>query len=102
MNEVEQLAVGVVATGLGWPEGPTVLPDGRVVHVQLADLHLSVEVTRDLVDDGSERLAGATPGGGEVDQHRDTGIDNFLLEVEVVEHLNFFGCHGCSLRRNNG
>ena len=34
MNEVEKLAVEVVATGLGWPEGPTVLPDGRVVIVE--------------------------------------------------------------------
>ena len=34
MNEIEKLAVEVVATGLGWPEGPTVLPDGRVVIVE--------------------------------------------------------------------
>ncbi|MER8986621.1 SMP-30/gluconolactonase/LRE family protein [Mesorhizobium sp. M0843] len=34
MNEVEKLAVEVVATGLGWPEGPTVLPDGRIVIVE--------------------------------------------------------------------
>ena len=34
MNEVEKLAVEVVATGLGWPEGPTALPDGRVVIVE--------------------------------------------------------------------
>ncbi|WP_352544958.1 hypothetical protein [Mesorhizobium sp. M0006] len=31
MNEAEKLAVEVVATGFGWPEGPTVLPDGRIV-----------------------------------------------------------------------
>ena len=35
MNEIEKLAVEVVATGLGWPEeGSTVLPDGRIVIVE--------------------------------------------------------------------
>ena len=34
MNELEKLAVEVVTIGLGWPEGPTVLPDGRVVIVE--------------------------------------------------------------------
>src|SRR4051812_8613895 len=30
----ERAAVEIVANGLGWPEGPTVLPDGRVVIVE--------------------------------------------------------------------
>ena len=34
MNEIEKLAVEVIATGLGWPEGPTALPDGRIVLVE--------------------------------------------------------------------
>ena len=63
--------------------------------------HRRIESTvpRDLIEDGSEGFERTTPGRGEVDQHQDTGIDNFGLEVEVVEHLNFLGCHGCSLRR---
>ncbi|MEP9386962.1 SMP-30/gluconolactonase/LRE family protein [Mesorhizobium sp. KR9-304] len=34
MSEVSMTAVETVATGLGWPEGPTVLPDGRIVLVE--------------------------------------------------------------------
>jgi len=34
MVEIADLSVEVFATGLGWPEGPTVLPDGRVVIVE--------------------------------------------------------------------
>src|SRR5262245_25838802 len=34
MEDAPELSAEVVATGLGWPEGPTVLPDGRVVIVE--------------------------------------------------------------------
>jgi gluconolactonase len=34
MSDVSMTAVVTVATGLGWPEGPTVLPDGRIVLVE--------------------------------------------------------------------
>ncbi len=34
MRQMEELAVEVVAAGFGWPEGPTVLLDGRVVIVE--------------------------------------------------------------------
>ena len=36
-REMREHAVGVpelIASGLGWPEGPTVLPDGRIVLVE--------------------------------------------------------------------
>ena len=34
MGEIARPSVEIVTTGLGWPEGPTVLPDGRVVIVE--------------------------------------------------------------------
>ena len=34
MEDAAELSAEVVATGLGWPEGPTVLPDGRIVIVE--------------------------------------------------------------------
>jgi gluconolactonase len=34
MSDARDMPVEVVATGLGWPEGPTALPDGRVVLVE--------------------------------------------------------------------
>ena len=34
MSDVSSTSVVTVATGLGWPEGPTVLPDGRIVLVE--------------------------------------------------------------------
>lgn len=34
MGDAANTAVETVATGLGWPEGPTVLPDGRIVLVE--------------------------------------------------------------------
>lgn len=34
MNAFADIEVELVASGLGWPEGPTVLPDGRIVLVE--------------------------------------------------------------------
>lgn len=34
MADAEAMAVEFVASGLGWPEGPTVLPDGRILLVE--------------------------------------------------------------------
>ena len=34
MSTKSSLPVELVASGLGWPEGPTVLPDGRVIFVE--------------------------------------------------------------------
>src|SRR6187200_1898111 len=34
MRDVSRTSIVTVATGLGWPEGPTVLPDGRIVLVE--------------------------------------------------------------------
>src|SRR5262245_28721369 len=34
MGEIGEPSVEIVATGLGWPEGPTVLHDGRIVIVE--------------------------------------------------------------------
>jgi gluconolactonase len=42
MIEFAPVPVEVIATGLGWPEGPTVLPDGRVVLVESYRSQLTV------------------------------------------------------------
>jgi gluconolactonase len=34
LSDVAKMPVTLVASGLGWPEGPTVLPDGRIVIVE--------------------------------------------------------------------
>lgn len=34
MRDIATMPVTLVASGLGWPEGPTVLPDGRIVIVE--------------------------------------------------------------------
>ena len=43
---------------------------GRLVDVDLADRVLADVLVSELLDDRSERLAGATPRGAKVDQHR--------------------------------
>ena len=42
MNSQPQQQPEMVATGLGWPEGPTVLPDGRLVFVESYRSQLTV------------------------------------------------------------
>ncbi len=34
MRDIAEMPVTLTASGLGWPEGPTVLPDGRIVIVE--------------------------------------------------------------------
>jgi gluconolactonase len=42
MGEFANPSVEIVATGFGWPEGPTVLPDGRIVIVESYRSQLTV------------------------------------------------------------
>src|SRR5262245_18365379 len=42
MGEIQEPSVEIVTTELGWPEGPTVLPDGRVVIVESYRSQLTV------------------------------------------------------------
>ena len=46
-----------------------------VVDVDLRDRELAVELGGELLEDRRDRLAGAAPGGPEIDEHGETGVD---------------------------
>ena len=50
----------------------------------LTKLDLAVVLVRQLLDDGRDHAAGAAPGRPEVDQHRQAGLDDILLERGVA------------------
>ena len=54
-----------------------------LVDVQLDDLQRLATLSGDLLDDGRDPAARAAPGGPEVDQHRDVGLDDLGLEVVI-------------------
>src|SRR5262249_51194374 len=60
----------------------------RLVDVELTDLDLPLELVRELLDDGRELTAGSAPRRREVDEHGDVGLENFGVEVLLVERVD--------------
>ena len=82
-------------------DGADIVFDGEIagfIDVDLADFCLSGDFLAKLIDDGADHFAGATPFGPEIDQNGDIGIEDFGLEIAVVE----CECHGGSLLGNRG
>src|SRR5688500_20231174 len=71
------LLAGVEDEHRGHAADAVLRADGRgLVDVELADLDLALELVGELLHDGSERTAGAAPGGPEVDEHRHRGLED--------------------------
>src|SRR5690606_2206768 len=51
--------------------------------VELGDLHPTLVFTGDLIEDGCDHLAGSTPFGPEVQQHRFAGLQHVGFEGGV-------------------
>jgi hypothetical protein len=43
--------------------------------------------------DGREALAGAAPGSSEIYEHGLARLQNFIIEIHVVEDMHVFACH---------
>jgi hypothetical protein len=70
---------------------------GGVVDVELADLDLAGIFVGELFDDGSELLAGAAPGGGEVDQDGGIRLEDLGFEVLIAKVMDVRGSHRAHL-----
>src|SRR5690606_21693169 len=59
-----------------------------IVDVELGDLELAGVILGDVVQDRGDHLAGATPFGPVIDQHRGLGLQHFGFEVAVGHIVN--------------
>src|SRR5690606_25748620 len=64
-----------------------------LVDVELAHLGFGAELARHLLDDWSQRATRSAPRRREIHQHRSVGFQDFLFEVDVVEHEDVVGGH---------
>ncbi|MNS70762.1 hypothetical protein D3C72_1041100 [compost metagenome] len=67
-----------------------------LVHVDLGDLGAAVVGVGQLVQGGGDHLAGATPFGPEIDQHRFLGIQYGAIKVGIADVYNLVAHLGFS------
>lgn len=66
---------------------------GSFIDVQFSDDSFIAQLLRNLIDDGSELPTRTAPRRREVDQHGFVALEDSVLEIEIVEDLDVFGCH---------
>lgn len=68
-----------------------------VIDVDFAHLCLTSDVVGQLIDDGTDRLAGTAPFGPEIDKDGNGRLENFRLEIGFIEclcHADMMNCDG--------
>src|SRR5690554_5529040 len=67
---------------------------GALIDIDLHHGGLAGVFRRDLINERGDLLAGSAPAGGEIDEDGDVGIENFLIEIEIIDRFDGVICHG--------